>query len=140
MVAVLLDTCVLSELRRADCDPRVHRRVEALQPDAMFMSAVTLGELVKGVELLPSGRRRQEIASWIEGLEHHFSERILPVDVESARIWAGLTARAQMQGMQVPMSDGLIAAIAIRHGQQIMTRNTKHFVATGALIIDPWQD
>ncbi|MGH2530987.1 MAG: type II toxin-antitoxin system VapC family toxin [Thermomicrobiales bacterium] len=136
---VLLDTCVISELRRPQGDPRVTQHVAESEPDSLFLSAITLGELTKGVALLPEGRRKREIASWLLGLEQQFTKQILPVDHDVARLWGELTAHAQLQGIQIPASDGLIAATAIRHGLHVMTRNTKHFAASGTLIFDPWQ-
>jgi predicted nucleic acid-binding protein len=137
---VLLDTCVLSELQRPQGDPRVRAHVEALDPTRLFVSVITVGELAKGIALLPGGARRHELSSWLLGLEQRFADAILPVDAEAARVWGELTAHAQTQGIQIPASDGLIAATALRHGLHVMTRNTRHFAATGALIIDPWAE
>lgn len=138
MVRVLLDTCVLSELQRPRGDARVRERVEELAVGDLFLSAITLGELAKGVALLVDGRRKQELASWLAGLERRFDEQILPVDREIARTWGELTARAQTAGIQISSTDGPIAATALNHGLHVMTRNTRHFSATGALILDPW--
>jgi len=139
-VRVLLDTCVLSEIQRQNGNPHVRSRVEELDPDAMFLSVITLGELLKGIALLVDGKRKQELTSWATGLEQQFADQILPVDQEVARLWGALTARAQTDGVQIPASDGLIAATALRHGLQVMTRNTKHFAASHALVIDPWSE
>jgi predicted nucleic acid-binding protein len=137
---VLLDTCVLSELQRLQGNLRVRARVEALDPERLFLSVVTIGELAKGIALLATGARKRELSAWLLGLEQRFTAAILPVDVEAARVWGELTAHAQAQGIQIPASDGLIAATALRHGLHVMTRNTKHFAATGALVIDPWAE
>lgn len=139
MVRALLDTCVISELRRADGNPRVHQHVVEIAADDLYLSAITLGELIKGITLLPDGRRKWELTLWLFELEQQFTDQILPVDHEVARIWGEVTARAQMEGVQIPASDGLIAATAIRHGLVVMTRNTRHFAASGALIVDTWQ-
>lgn len=138
MVRVLLDTCVLSELQRPHGNPRVRAQVGELDSDSLFLSAITLGELARGIALLDEGRRKQALASWLLGLEQRFGEQILSVDREVARIWGELAARAQLAGNQVPATDGLIAATALAHGLHVMTRNTRHFAASGALIIDPW--
>ncbi|MDQ3539673.1 MAG: VapC toxin family PIN domain ribonuclease, partial [Chloroflexota bacterium] len=74
------------------------------------------------------------------GLERQFESRILPVDFETGRLWGELTARAQQQGFQIPATGGIIAATGIRHGLHVMTRNTLHFAATGALIVNPWSE
>jgi predicted nucleic acid-binding protein len=138
MVRVLLDTCVLSEIRRPQGEPRVRARVEEIDPRQLFLSVITVGELTKGIALLPAGERQRQLASWLLGLEQRFGEQILPVDSEVARLWGEMTAHAQSQGSQIPVGDGLIASTARRHGLYVMTRNTRHFAATGALILDPW--
>lgn len=140
MVRVLIDTCVLSELRRPDAQGPVRARIEELDPEQLFLSVITIGELTKGIHLLMEGRRKQELSSWLIGLEQRFADQILAIDREVASLWGELTARAQANGVQIPASDGLIAATALRHGLHVMTRNTKHFAASGALIIDPWNE
>jgi len=138
VVKVLLDTCVLSELRRPQANPAVRAAVDGLDDRHIFLSVITLGEVAKGIALLPAGERKQQLDSWLAGIEQRYADQILPVDSEIAHIWGDIMARAQGIGIQVPATDGLIAATAMRHGLEVMTRNTRHFVATGALIIDPW--
>ena len=140
MVGVLLDTCVLSELRKPQGALQVRAAVEEIDPERLFLSVITVGELTTGITRLPAGRRRRELAAWLLGLEQRFATQILPVDIDVARRWGELTARAQTQGVQIPAGDGLIAATALRHGLHIMTRNSRHFAASGATIIDPWED
>lgn len=139
MVRVLLDTCVLSELQRPQGHPQVRARVEELDHAGLLLSAITLGELVKGVSLLPAGVRKRQISSWLMELEKQYAGQILPVDAEVARLWGEITARGQREGVQIPVSDSLIAATAMRHGLYVMTRNTRHFAASGAPVIDPWE-
>jgi predicted nucleic acid-binding protein len=76
---------------------------------------------------------------WFRQIDEEFADRILVVDRDTTRIWGEITARAQNIGVQIPATDGLIAATALCHGLHIMTRNTKHFAATGAIIVDPWK-
>lgn len=137
---VLLDTCVLSELQRSNANPNVRRRVAALSPEDTFISVITTGEIARGILLLPEGRRRRDLESWFVVMEDRFQRRMLPVDREIGMMWAGLTARARLEGIQIPFADGLIAATGLRHGLHVMTRNTRDFAATGVLIVDPWQD
>jgi predicted nucleic acid-binding protein len=139
-VKVLLDTCVLAELRRPEGHPAVKAAVAQLVDGDLFLSVLTLGEIAKGIALLSAGRKKKALASWLNGLETKFADRILTIDAETARIWGEFTARAQKAGEIVPAVDGLLAATAIRHGLHVMTRNTRHFEASGALVLDPWQD
>jgi len=73
-------------------------------------------------------------------LEQDYAERILPVDAETARVWGELTAAARARGKTVSVSDGLIAATALRHGLHVMTRNVSDFIDTGAMLINPWEN
>ncbi len=139
MVGVLLDTRVLSELQRPQGSPQVRAQVEALDPEQLYLSVITVGELTKGIARLPASSRRRQLSSWLMGLEQRFSEQILPIDTEVARRWGELTVRAQSAGVPIPVSDGLIAATAQRHDLHVMTRNTRHFAASGTAIIDPWE-
>jgi len=138
-VRVLLDTCVLSEIRRADANPGVRRAVGEISDDDLFVSVVSVGEIAKGIELLENGRRKRALQSWLQTLERDYASRILPVDREAAHIWGELTAAAQKQGKIVASNDGLISATARRHGLRIMTRNLTDFEPTGAMLINPWE-
>ena len=135
----LLDTCVLAELRRPEGHPGVKAAVSEVRDSDLYLSVLTLGEIAKGIALLTSGRKKNALASWLNGLETTFGDRVLGIDVDTARLWGELTARAQKTGVVIPGVDGLLAATALRHGLHVITRNTKHFEASGALIIDPWQ-
>jgi predicted nucleic acid-binding protein len=139
MVRVLLDTCVISELRRSDANQRVTEYVQRIDAPSVHMSAVTFGELVAGIALLPTGKKKRELSSWLLSIEQDYGDRILPVDTEVARIWSQITAQVQSQGFHLHASDGLIAATAIRHGMFLVTRNIKHFDASGAQIVNPWE-
>ena len=136
----LLDTCVVSEIRRPEGAPEVKAAVRELAEYDAFLSVVTLGEIASGVARLEKGRRRRELSSWLDGLERDFAERILPVDVETARLWGDLDAAARRAGCRVGVSDGLIAATAVKHGLRVMTRNVSHFAPMSVLIVNPWED
>lgn len=140
MVDVLLDTCVLSELRKPVPAPSVVEAIASLNPHQTYLSAITLGELVKGITLMPQGRRRREFEDWYADTEDAFADRVLPIESNVARIWGRLTANLQTQGRQLASNDGLIAATAVAHGMSLMTRNVKDFTASGVLIINPWQE
>lgn len=135
----LLDTCVVSELVRAGGDERVRKRISALHSRDLFLSVITIGELAKGIALLDPGRRRDAYSEFLLGLEQEYGNRILPLDVDTALIWAELSAAGQRRGKPIPVSDGLIAATGIRHGLHVMTRNVSDFSETGAMISNPWE-
>ena len=135
---MLLDTCVLSEIRHPRGNPAVREAVLAFRDRDLFISVITLGELAKGIALLDPGRRQQALTAWLIGLEQQFSDRILEITSDVVRVWGELTAAAQRNGRVVPATDGLIAATAVHHGLKVMTRNIDDFAPTGAEILNPW--
>lgn len=137
---VLLDTCTVAELRKPKPNPAVVAAIQAIPDAELFLSVLSLGEIAKGVGLLAASKRREALAAWLATLENQFSDRILGLDVETAKLWGELTARAQKKGVVIPATDGLLAATALRHGLHVMTRNESDFKASGARIVNPWQD
>ena len=137
---VLLDTCVLSELRLPNPHPAVRRAIESFDANDLFVSVLSIGEVSKGVALLAEGLKKRALQNWLQRLESNYSERILSVDLETGRIWGELVAAAQRAGRPVAAVDALIAAIARRHGLHLMTRNTADFEPTGVLVLNPWAD
>ena len=135
---VLLDTCALSELSKPLPNPGVRAAVGRLRPADLYVSVLTAGEIGKGVALLSDGKRKSELTVWLHTLEGTYADRMLPVDLETCRIWGELTAKAQRKGQVVPAMDGLLAATAVRHGLHVMTRNVAHFEVTGVPLLNPW--
>ena len=136
----LLDTCVLSELRKADCNPSVKFAVSNCSNKDIFISSISIGEIAKGVSLLEEGKRKKELLNWLNSFENHFADRILSIDAETARIWGEMTAKGKRKGKSIPAMDGLIAATAIRNGLHVMTRNIQDFAHTGAMLFNPWDN
>ena len=137
---VLLDTCVLSELRRPEGHPGVRQAVDALGEEDLFLSVISIGEILKGITLLRESPKRRGLESWLKTLERDYSDRLLSIDLETSRLWGELTASAQKAGRVVHATDGLIAATALRHGLRVMTRNIADFEPTGVLLLNPWED
>ena len=135
---VLLDTCALSELSKPLPNPGVRAAVGRLRPADLYVSVLTAGEIGKGVALLSDGKRKSELTVWLQTLESTYADRMLPVDLETCRIWGELTAKAQRKGQVVPATDGLLAATAVRHGLHVMTRNVADFEVTGVPLLNPW--
>lgn len=111
-----------------------------MNSDDLFVSVLSIGEIAKGIALLPEGRKKRALQTWLLTLERLYGGRLLPVDLETSRIWGEITAAAKRIGRQIPAGNGLIAATARRHGLHVMTRNTADFEATGVLLINPWAD
>ncbi len=135
---VLLDTCVLSELRRPNGHPRVRQAVGVLDDENIFLSVISVGEIFKGIALLRESPKKRALETWLQTLERSYADRVLPIDLETSRTWGELTAAAQKAGRALHAADGLIAATALRHGLRVMTRNTADFERTGVLLLNPW--
>jgi hypothetical protein len=135
----LIDTDVLSEARKPDGHAMVRERLATAQPDDLFLSVVTIGEITHGIARLPAGAKRRELEAWLAMTERHFSDRILPIDRDIAQLWGEMTAKASQAGRVLHVADGLIAATALHHGLRILTRNVKDYEATGVLVLNPWE-
>ncbi len=137
---VLLDTCVLSEIRKPDGHTAVRKAVDEIASENIFASVISIGEIVKGITLLNDGKRKLELQSWVQTLERYYADQLLPIDLETTQIWGELTALVHKAGKVISAVDGLIAATARRHGLHVMTRNVADFEPTGAIIVNPWND
>jgi toxin FitB len=139
--AFLLDTNVISELIKPKADPRVTTWIDATDEELLFLSVLTLGEIRKGVGLLPRSARRTTLEAWLSNdLPSRFSGRILNVDQDVADRWGHLSALTIAGRANVPVIDGLLAASAIQHNLTLVTRNTKDVAATGVSLFNPWTD
>ena len=131
----LLDTVVLSELRKRQPDPAVISWFGSKAAGALYLSTITIGEIERGIDGL---RERNPIfaealESWLGQLLDSYADRILPVNVAIARRWGRLTARIGHVG-----TDLLIAATALEHGFAVVTRNVRHFAPTGVAVENPF--
>ncbi|MDY7027836.1 MAG: type II toxin-antitoxin system VapC family toxin [Spirochaetota bacterium] len=135
---ILLDTCVISEALRPDPSSKVTAWLEDLQEEQVYLPALVIGELEKGVELLPKGYKQAALRLWLEQLRRRFKGRILPFDEETAVLWGSLTARCRKSGRRLPVIDSMLAAIALRHAALLATRNVSDYDDTGADVVNPW--
>ena len=136
-MSYLLDTNVLSELRRKQPDAHVVQWLERVASVSLYLSVLTIGEIRKCIESMAQGERRQSYLDWLEiELPRFFSGRVLPVDAAVADSWGRLTASA---GRPLPAIDSLLAATAITHGLVLVTRNEKDFQHPGLTVINPWK-
>lgn len=132
----LLDTMVVSEPTKARPDRRVEDWIQTKAPEDVFVSVLSLGEVLFGIRRLPYGSRRTRLAVWYrDALDPFYAERALPVDRVVADVWAGIRAQ---QKNTIPSIDGLIAATALSHGLTVVTRNVRHFSALNVPVLNPW--
>lgn len=135
----LLDTNVISEWSKPRPDPSVMRWLSEANEDGLFLSAIALGELWHGIERLPQGKRRAELARWVEQeLSVRFEGRILGIDERVARVCGVLLAESQRQGKTMHVVDALLAATANAYSLVLVTRNTKDFIVSGVRVLNPF--
>ncbi len=135
-MSYLIDTNVLSELRRPQPDPQVARWMQERPATTLYLSVLTLGELRKGVEGLADTRRKRRLLDWLEvDLPAYFKGRVVSVDATTADRWGRLLARARRP---LPAIDSLLAATAMAHGLTLVTRNLKDFQYPDLQVLNPW--
>jgi toxin FitB len=139
MTGFLLDTNVPSELTRPKPDAQVEKWLDDADDEQLFFSVVSLGEIFKGLTILPESKRRQQLQHWLdETLRPWFEGRILPVSEPIAERWGILAGECQLKGRPLKVADGLIAATALEHGLTLVTRNVKDFSDLNVRVFNPW--
>lgn len=134
---ILLDTVILSELRKRAPSAAVVNWLKAHEDHELFISVVSIGEIERGIEK----RRRvdpafaETLTQWLDDLLQFYADRILPITPGIARRWGALSARIGNES-----ADLLIAATALNHGLTVATRNVRHFTPTGVATINPFDD
>ena len=137
-MSYLIDTNVLSELRRKAPDRGVVDWFNRRPPSTLFLSVLTLGEIRKGIEGASDAQRRQVLTDWLEtDLPLFFTGRILSVDAPVSDRWGRLVGAA---GRPLPAIDSLLAATALVHDLVLVTRNTKDFSGLSVQLFNPWAD
>lgn len=135
-MSYLIDTNVLSELRRKAPDPGVVQWFSQRPAGTLYLSVPTLGEIRKGIEAMSDLPRRLALLGWLETeLPAFFSGRILSIDSAVADRWGRLVAQA---GRPLPAIDSLLVATATQHGLILVTRNLRDVEGLGAQVLDPW--
>lgn len=137
-MSYLIDTNVLSELRRKMPNAGVVEWFSRRPTSTLYLSVLTLGELRKGVEGVTDANRRRALLDWLETeLPNYFAGRILSVNAQVADRWGRMVAAA---GRPVPAVDSLLGATAAHHDLSLVTRNVRDFADLGLDVINPWRD
>lgn len=138
---LLLDTNVLSEVRRPAPSPKVLAWLDTIDEDRAFISVASIAELRRGIALLEDGRRRAALAAWLaHDLPERFAGRILPIGPAIAERWGDLMAQSRRSGIVLSVMDGFFAATALTNDLALVTRNVKDFAAFGVKLLNPWDD
>ena len=137
-MSYLLDTCAISESAAPQPNDGFSSWLEAQPEEALYLSVLTVGELTRGVRLLPTGRKRASLERWLAELRSSFIDRLLPVDEAIAAIWGDMSAQMKRAGKALHPVDGVLAATALHHGYILVTRNARDFRVPGLTVINPW--
>ncbi len=136
-MSYLVDTNVLSELAKTKPDARVIAWLRENEAE-LYLSTITIGELRRGIEYLPTGKRKAALQTWFTGLCKRMDGRILSFNTSTAHVWGQLVAVWDKKGLNVPSLDSQLAATAHRHNLTMVTRNVSDFQNTGVKLFNPF--
>ncbi len=136
---IVLDTNVVSEAMKPEPHPAVRAWLNIQAAQTLYLSSVTLAELLFGIGALPAGKRKDMLAQTLDGLMDLFRDRILPFDIDAARHYANMAVTAKVAGRGFPTPDGYISAIAASRGFIVASRDTAPYEAASIKVINPWE-
>jgi toxin FitB len=137
---IVLDTNVLSELIKSDCNPSVLEWCKKQPEEKLYITAMTKAEMLYGIEILPSGKRKTELAKAAhDAFENMFEGRILDFDEQAAESYGTLRALNKKKGTPIYEADCIIAAITDIYHATLATRNIKDFKQCGIKLVNPWK-
>ena len=137
-MSFLVDTNVFSEPVKPKPDAKVVAWLRANE-SALYVSTITIGELRRGIERLPAGRRKTQFRAWLTALCDCMKGRVLSFNTSTAHVWGQLKAKWDAAGIVIPSLDSQIAATAHRHRLTVVTRNTADFAKTGVKLLNPFR-
>lgn len=137
----LLDTNVLSELRKPRCEPAVKRWVDSRDPSELYVSSITFAEIRFGIAQLQDANRQHELSHWLEGeLRPWFGERVIEIDENVILLWRKMVEVGRQAGRTYSQPDLFLAAAAKMHELCLATRNTSDFSGTSVALTNPWNE
>jgi predicted nucleic acid-binding protein len=136
---IVLDTNVVSEAMKPEPHPAVLAWLNDQVAETLYLSSVTLAELLFGIGALAAGKRRDLLTQALDGLMGLFRDRVLPFDIDAARRYGELAVKAKAGGRGFPTPDGYIAAIAASRGFIVASRDTAPYEAASVTVINPWE-
>ncbi len=139
MIRWLLDTNVISEVRRKRPAKEVTKWIDGIELDCLFTTAVNIAEFRFGISNRKSAADAHSLTLWLEGtVRPWFNNRVIEVGEESFFRWRVLARELERKQLPAPAVDLLIAAIALEHGLHVATRDTRPFIGTGVPVLNPW--
>jgi toxin FitB len=139
-VSFLLDTNIISEWVKPQPNPSVIAWLHEVDEDRTFLSVASFAEIRRGIELMPQGRRRERLVTWLaEDLPARFEGRLLDIDSRVAEAWGVVMARGQKVGRNLGTMDAFLAATAEVHGMTLVTHNVRDFAKLDIPWLDPWE-
>ncbi|MDP1872167.1 MAG: type II toxin-antitoxin system VapC family toxin [Gallionella sp.] len=134
----LLDTCVLSELVKANPESAVLAWMAERKEHELFVSAMTIAELYRGIAKLPTSPRKSDLTVWLQQVEAGFDERVMSFTLDTAHVWAQMCANAEAAGKSMAAFDSIIVATAVEHSLCLVTRNIRDFSNVSVELLNPW--
>jgi predicted nucleic acid-binding protein len=139
-MSFLLDTNVVSEAEQKFPSKKVLNWLLSKPETSMYISAVSFGEIRKGIERLPSSAKKAHLQDWLDELRMRFAGRILPFSEESGLVWGKMMGSFEAKGIVRSPYDSLIEAIALEHDLILVTRNVRNFQGSSVTIFNPWEE
>ena len=137
----ILDTNMISELISKHPNMKIVKWLDQIDPNRIYLSVITIGEIRKGIEKLPSSKRKRTLKEWLEtDLLLRFQGKILEITTDVMLIWGELAGRLEKDGKPITAIDSLIAAIVLQGDFCLVTRNDRDFQHTGVKVINPWKE
>lgn len=127
MTRFLLDTNIISEAIKPRPSQTIIDWMARQRRSDLFVSAMTIGEMRRGILQMPEGKRKQALDSWFEGTISYFEGRVLPFSEQAALHWTDLMATSRSKGHNRDAVDTIIAATALAHDCVVVTANTRDF-------------
>ena len=134
----LLDTCVISETRAKKPNPAVMEWLSKQDPNTLFMSAISVGEITNGINLLGNTKKAKELSKWLDELVASFGSRGLSVNTTVAECWGASLVEFSRAGTPRPAVDALIAATAKVDNLVLVTRNVRDMQGLGVKLLNPF--
>jgi len=136
---IVLDTNVVSEAMKPNPNPAVRAWLNEQSAETLYLTSVSLAELLFGIAALPDGKRKDMLAKALDGLMELFRGRVLSFNTDAARKYADLAVMAKIAGRGFPVPDGYIAAVAAAQGYRVASRDMAPFEAANMDVVNPWE-